>query len=137
MSDQGFGTTITFQSGLFGELTNLQFSGLERVPLETTHMLSPNGWQEFIPSDLSNAGECAVAIRWHPHTKLAAVKAAIKAPVELITITFPIPLGGSVAGYFACRGFLTKHENDTPHDNIMSGTGTIKFTGEPTMVAGS
>lgn len=137
MADQGFGVNIAFQSGYFAQVLNIQFSGMERVPLETTHTLSTEGWKTYIPSDLKDAGEAQITLRWHPHTKIAAALAALTAAPETITITFPVPEGGTSGAVFQCSGFLTKRESDTPYDAIMGATETIKFTGKPTMTAGS
>lgn len=137
MADQGFGTTITFQSGLFGEVKAANFSGLTRDELDTTHMTTTNGWMTFIPSDLKNAGEVSVEIHWHPHTKMAAIKTAMTAAAETITITAPVPTGGSSGATFACSGFMKSCDMGLPHDGLMTSTCVLKFTGEPTMTAGT
>jgi len=137
MADQGFGTTITFQSGVFGEIKAANFSGITREELDTTHMGSTNGWKTFLASDLKDAGEVSVEIHWHPHTKMAALKTALTAAAETITVTAPVPTGGSVGATFVCSGFAKSWDMGMPHDGLMTSTVVLKFSGEPTMTAGS
>lgn len=137
MADQGFGTTITFQSGLFAEIRGVRRSGLARDSLETTHMGSTNGWRTFMPSDLKDPGEIEVDLLFDPATKMAAIKTAIAAAAETITITYPIKSGHTNPATDACSGFMTSFDSDDPHDAIMTGTAKLKLTGEPTFTAGS
>ncbi len=137
MADQGFGTTITFQTGLFGEVRNVNGSNLSRADLETTHMTSTNGYRTYIPADLKDPGELQIQILWDPATKAAAIKTAIGAAAETITVTFPIKSGQTNPATWVCSGFMTNFDFDDPYDAIMTGTATLKLTGEPTFTAGS
>lgn len=138
MADQGFGTTITFNSSLLtGQITGVGFSGMAREALDTTVMDSTNGWMTFIPSDLRDAGELSVDIKFNPHTKLAAIKTALTSAAESITVTFPVPTGGSSGATWVCSGFMTSFDCTDEMASIITGTVGIKFTGEPTLTAGS
>lgn len=131
-ADQGFGLSITFSSGFMALIRSASWSGIAREPLDTTHMGSTNGAMTFIPSDLENAGELTVELLFDPDDGPPITGAA-----ETITVTFPIPAGGSTAATWACSGFLTSFEMTAPHDNLMTATATIKFSGEITFTDGT
>lgn len=138
MADQGFGTTITFQSSLFSaQLVSANISGVTREALDTTVMDTTSGAMTFIPSDLTDAGEVQVSLKFHPHTKLAALKAAHSAAAETVTITFPVPSGGSAGATIACSGFMTSFNITSEMVSIITADATIKFSGVATYTAGS
>lgn len=132
MADQGYGATVTFSSGFMAQVLNASWDGLERGEIDTTHMTSTNGWMTFIPSDLKNPGELTVELLFNPSTAPPITGAA-----ETITVTFPIPSGGSTAATWACSGFMKSLSPSVPHDDRMLATAVLKFSGEPTFTAGT
>jgi hypothetical protein len=132
MADEGFGTTITFQSGFFAQITNVGWDGIERGDIDTSHMTTTEGWMTFIPSDLKNAGELTVEISFDPDDA-----PPITAAPETITVTHPIPAGGNTAATWACSGYMKSFGNAIPHDGKMTGTAVLKFSGKPTFTAGT
>lgn len=129
MADGGFGATITFQSGFFGELTAISHSGYARGVTETTHSTSTSGWRTFQPSDLKDAGEVEVTVRFDPNDTPPIDQAA-----ETGTITFPVPSGGSTGATLTATMFLTdfQYSVDAIGDDAMEGSGTLKLSGVPT-----
>lgn len=132
MADEGFGTTITFQSGFCAEVLEVSWDGIERNAIDTTHMTTTEGWMTFLPSDLQDPGELTVELQFDPDES-----PPIEAAAETVTVTFPIPAGGSVAATWACSGFLTGMSAAVPHNDKMTASVTIKFSGEPTFTPGS
>lgn len=138
MADQGFGTSITFQSSLFSaQITGVTISGVTREALDTTVMDTTSGAMTFIPSDLTDAGELQVQLKFHPHTKIAALKTALSAAAETITITFPVPTGGSSGATWSSSGFMTAFNITSEMGSIITADATIKFSGVATCTAGS
>lgn len=132
MADQGFATTITFSSGFAAQVRSVQWAGLERVELETTHMTSTNGWKTFIPSDLKDPGTLTVELLFNPSTAPPITGAA-----ETVTVTFPIPSGGSTAATWAASGFLKTFDVTDPYDDVMTATASLKFSGTVTFTPGT
>jgi len=133
MADEGFGTTITFQSGFFAEITNVDWDGIKRGSIPTSHMTTTEGWMTFQPSDLKDAGELSVEIAFAPQTTIIT---AITAAAETVTVTLPIPAGQSVASTWACSGFMTDFKFKSPMDGKMMADVKLKFSGKPTITAG-
>lgn len=132
MADGGYGTTITFSSGFCAQIKSVSWDGMERQELDTTHMTSTSGYMTFIPSDLKNVGELSVELLFNPSTSPPITSAA-----ETVTVTFPIPSGGSTAATWACSGFAKSFSQVIPHDDLMTQTIVIKFSGVPTFTAGT
>ena len=130
--DQGFGASITFQSGFFGSIESIEPFDVVREPIETTHMASTNGWATFLPSDIKKMGQMKITGQFDPSKTW---KTAIAAVAENITITFPLPAGGTSAGTVQCSGFLAQFTPTVPMDDKMGYTAVIQFTGEPTFTA--
>ena len=125
MADEGFGTTVTFDSGFFAEILNVGWDGIERGAVDTTHMLTTDGWMTFEPSDLKNPGELSVELQFNPDDE-----PPIDGPAETVTVTFPN------SATWACEGFLTGAGVAVPYNDKMIGNFTIKFSGEPTFTPG-
>lgn len=129
MADGAHGATITFQSGFFGEITAIALSGYARGATETTHSTSTSGWKTFQPSDLKDAGELEVTIRFDPDDTPPIDQAA-----ETVTLTFPVPSGLTNGATLAATGFMTNFNAnlDTIGDDAMEASATIKYSGVPT-----
>jgi predicted secreted protein len=130
--DQGFGSTITFASSFVGSIRTIDWSGLTRNPLDTTHMGTTNGWMTYLPSDLKDAGELTVEVFFDPSKDW---KTQIGAAAATCTLTFPVPTGGTTAGTIAGSAFLTSFEVNDPYDDVMTATIKLRFTGELTFTA--
>ncbi len=118
--DIGTGTTLTFSSGFFAEITNLGWSGIERGAIDFTHFGTTNA-REFKPTDLYDPGELAIEVHFDsatlpPHSSTA----------ETVTVTFP---GGGTTNTWAAEGFLTSFGQGTPLEDKIVANATIKFTG--------
>ena len=132
MADQGYATTITFSSGFCAQVLSVTWDGIERAAIDTTHMTTSSGYMTAIPSDIINPGQLTVELLANPSSAPPITGAA-----ETVTVTFPIPSGGSSAATWVCSGFLTNYTLNDPHDDRMTATAVIKFTGVPTFTAGT
>lgn len=132
MADQGFGASISFATGFFAQITGVDWSGITRAALNTTHMGTTNGRMTYLASDLIDSGQLEVTIWFNPSTTPPYASAA-----ETCTLTMPIPTGQTVAATWACSAFMTDYKFSMPHDNLMSATATLKFSGTITITAGS
>lgn len=128
--DIGTGTSITFSSGFFARILNIDFDEFQRAALETSHMglAAPSagtfGNKTFIPGDLSDPGGIDVEIHLNPDT-LPPIDAASGA----FTITFPS--GATWAG----NGFMTGFKPTVPLEGVMTAKCKLKFTGPVTRTA--
>jgi hypothetical protein len=132
MADDGYSTTVTFSSGFCAEVLDVGWDGMSREAIDTTHMTTTNGWMTFLPSDLKDAGELSVSLQFAPNTAPPITGAA-----ETVTVTFPLPAGGSTRATWACSGFMTGMGVAVPNGDKMTADATIKFSGEPTFTPGS
>ena len=117
MADSGFGVTITFESGFFAEIRSVNWSGISRAPLDTTHSGTSSGNMTFIPSDLKDPGTLEVELLFDPTDDVP-----MSGNAATVTCAWP---GGS----WSCSGFLTEFSATAPHDDIMTATASIKFSG--------
>jgi hypothetical protein len=81
-----------------------------------------------------NAGQIKVKIYFETQ-RLAAYKTAMTAARESVTITYPIPEGGTTAGTDACSAFATEFSEAVPVEDGMTAEVTLERTGEPTMTS--
>lgn len=125
----GTGSTITFSTGFFAEITAINWSGIERESFETTHMGSTGGYKQFLPGNLVDPGELEVEMFLAPETPPPITGAA-----ETVTVTMPSAGPGGTSTW-AASGFLTEFEWEDPVEDVMKATATIKFSGAITFVA--
>ena len=124
--DSGTAVTIAFAtSGFTAQLTSLSLS-MERGSLDTTTTTTTVA-RTFIPTDLIDPGEITLDLYFDTD-----IEPPIKAAAETVTITWPDPVSGGAAGTFACSGFMTAFEATAPEGELMTGSATVKLTGDYT-----
>lgn len=130
MADEGFGVTLTGSTGYAAELRGINWTGMERTPLKTTHSTTTEGWETYLASDRKEPGSWEVDVLFkgtkNPVTLLTAA-------VETWTITLPTEAGNSTAFSVACSGFVTGIPTTITYDDITTQSFTIKLTGKPTV----
>lgn len=133
--DIGTGTTIVFgTSGFNAEVTDVDWGGLSREAIETTHLgtavagAGKVGSKTYIPGDLSDPGEISLTGHFNPN-----LKPPMEAAAETITVTFPLPAGGTTPATWVASGFMTAFAETTPLEDKMGFTATIKITGNITV----
>lgn len=125
--DIGNGGSVTFgTSSWSAAITNIEWGGLEREAIETTHLGTTTA-KSFMPSDLYDPGDLTLTVNYDPNVPPPYTGAA-----ETITVTYPN--GATYAG----SGFIVSF---TPGgmavDELMEAEVKIKFTGAITQTDGT
>ena len=125
----GFGTSISL-AGFIAQFTKFKWTGIKRGDIDVTHMASPDGWKEFDPSALKDAGGLDIEIHFDPDTEppIDQAKAAV-------TVSWPAPEGASSGASWSCDGFLTEIEIEGELDGKIVASCKAKFSGKPTFTA--
>lgn len=129
--DVGTGLTITFASSFCAQIVDMSWSGISRVSIPTSHMgtAAPDptkfGNMTFMPGDLSDPGELSVELHFNPDTEPPIDQVA-----EAITVTYN---GGAT---WVTSGFMTNFEVGTPLEDKMTGSATLKISGNVTITGG-
>lgn len=116
----GHGTTITFSSGFLAEILSLQWTGIERMSVPTTHF-GTTGGKTFVPADLTDPGELVVEMHHD-----ATATPPLTGVAETVTITWPT---GAPAETHACSGFLSGYEINAADEEKVRATSRLKLTG--------
>lgn len=128
---QGHGVAITFASGFFAWITDVNPASMRREALETTNSATTTA-RTFTPEKLVNYGDLRVTMQYD-----ASKDPPIESAAEAITITFPMAEGATTAATWTGTGFMTAYEPTVPINGIMTATATIKWTGAVTTNAAS
>lgn len=88
-----YGTLITHSSAFFARIQGVDWQGIERAMLETTHLATPatsNGRvvRTFVPSDIVGMGSLSLQMDWDPDNP-----PPLYGDEEEITLTAPVPRG--------------------------------------------
>lgn len=122
-AEVGNGTTLTFSSGFFAEITSLRHANMSREPIDQSHFGTTTA-RSFRPGVLADMGEIEIACHFRP-----GVKPPINGAAEAVTITFP----DSGAATWQFQGFLTEFEYGAELEGKYTGTGRIKVAGDITV----
>lgn len=128
---QGHGVAITFSTGFFAWITDVNPASMRREALETTNSATTTA-RTFTPEKLVNYGDLRVTMQFD-----ASKDPPIEGAAESITITFPMAAGATTAANWTGTGFMTAYEPTVPINGIMTATATIKWTGAVTTNAAS
>jgi hypothetical protein len=125
LTDIGTGTSIVFvTSGFDAEFLSVDWSGIARGVVDSSHLLTVN-WRTFIPTDLVDPGEIQVEMAFDPSDQ-----PPLHELPERIIVTFPVPAGLVTPANWQGDGFMSGFEFNVPLEDKMTGTGTLKMTGE-------
>ena len=121
--------TITFGTSAWtASITDVDPPGGARGSLDTSHQGTTN-WMTFIAEELADRGELAIGFQYEPsETALVPFTAA----AETITIRF-----GDDGDNVSFSGFFTDVKNTGPHGQLMTGTATIKVSGNVSYSTGT
>ncbi len=124
MADVGTGTSIVFGTSSFSaEILSLNGSDISRPDVDTTH-LGTTGYKTYMPGDLVEGGTLDMEFAFDPDSQPPIAGAA-----ETITITFPMPSGGSTAATLAFSGYINTWSWSGPLEERMTGSATVKVDG--------
>ena len=123
MAEVGTGTSITFDTGFFAEILSVNWSGISRAVIDTTHMGTTTA-MTYTPGDLIDPGELQVEIAFAPGTAPPWDSVA-----ETVTVTWP----DAGAATWAASGFMSGFEATGTIEERMTATGTLKLSGDITI----
>ncbi|MBT8046399.1 MAG: hypothetical protein KJN67_04460 [Pontiella sp.] len=130
MTDTTTGATITFgTSGFSQNWQSIGLPGANRGSYDTTHLGTTTA-RTHAPIDLVDWGTLEIEFDFDPDDR-----PPIDQPAETITITWPLPSGGSTAATLVGSGFMTDYTVNGPLEEKMTATATIKWSGDLTFTA--
>ena len=130
MNDIGQGTYVTFGTVLGTATSNyrvnsISLGGVSRDVVDASHLLTVGG-KEFIGSEFYDPGELTLEIHHDPSIN----------PVNLLTNVSTSQVcniwfanGGTSVAKWSAFGFASAFEASAPKDDMMTGTLTIKLSG--------
>lgn len=121
----GTGTTVTFGTSAFSaQLLSVDWSGIERESVDTTHMGTTDA-RTFMGGSLYDPGEIEMEIAFDGDDTPPIAGAA-----ETITVEFGKKSSGSTNGAkWAGTGFVSEFEVTSPLEDKMEATMTVKMSG--------
>lgn len=124
MADVGTGTTIVFgTSGFTADVEEVSNDGIERAVIEASKF-STTGAMEKIFGDLYDAGSVTMTFHFDPDSQ-----PPISGAVETVTITFPLPAGGTTPADVSGTAAVTAWEYTVPLEDKMTAEATITWDG--------
>lgn len=122
--DISTGITIVFGTSSFSaQILDVTPPSQSRESIPTSHQGTTTA-HTYLPADLVENGELTFTIHFNPDTV-----PPIDAAAETVTITWP------AGATWAFSGFMTNYEPDAPFEGKMTGTVTVKVTGDITVTA--
>jgi hypothetical protein len=131
-NDIGQGTTISF-GGILTNTSNsstykvngINWGGISREVVDASHMLTPGG-KEFLASENYDPGEISVEIHFDPSISPISAMTNVST-AQVVAVRFAN--GGTNTALWSAYGFLSQFEAGAPKDDMMTGTVTIKLSG--------
>lgn len=129
-NDIGQGTYVTFGSIVGSAATcykvnNVSLGGVSRDVVDASHLLTTGG-KQFLASEYYDPGELSLEIHHDPSLN----------PVNLLTnvgtaqvVNIYFANGGTSTALWSAYGFASAFEASAPKDDMMTGTLTIKLSG--------
>ncbi len=130
-TDVGTGSSITFQTGLFAEIINMDIDGVEVPVIDAKHMAGSDTAKKIF-GRLLEPPQLTVEVNLNTDKDW---KAVLKAVPETITITFPTPAGGSSGATWVFTGKAVSFSANVPVEDKMTGTYVIQATTLPVFTA--
>lgn len=130
-ADIGQGSFVSFgtmvgNAATHYKVNSISLGGVSRDVVDASHLLTTGG-KQFIASEIYDPGELSLEIHHDPSIN----------PLNLLTnvstnqacvITFAN--GGNTTTVWSAFGFASSFEASVPKDDIMTGTLTIKLSGD-------
>lgn len=131
----GYGTLFKIRTSTgpdvyttIGEQANVTPFSIAVDSIDASHEESPGAWREFIPG-LKDGGEVSLEIHYVPGGSAEATLLAALRTEKVCRVVFP---SGATADFSA---FITEMSAETPLDDKMVMSVTLKVTGAITMAA--
>ena len=129
-NDIGQGSYVTFgaivgNAATHYKVNNISLGGVSRDVVDASHLLTSGG-KEFIASEYYDPGELSLEIHHDPSLN----------PVNLLTNVGTAQVcqiifanGGTTTTKWSAYGFASAFEASAPKDDMMTGTLTVKLSG--------
>ena len=128
MTDVATGTTIAFgTSGFNAEILGFDID-FTREAYDTTHLGSTEHTKA--PKNLVDYGELPIRVNFDPDITIP-----IDAATETITITYPLPAGGTTPATLIGSGFASGFSATADLEEKMEGVLTVTWAAKPTFTA--
>lgn len=126
----GFGTTLEgATTGVIGMITKVSRTGSDADTINISTMNAPQAWKKFI-AGMKDAKEITLTLLYEK-TNAGVLQGAVGQENEAWTVTIP---DGST---WVCDGFVTHVGDESPMEDKISSTATIKLSGIPVFHASS
>jgi hypothetical protein len=127
MAQYGNGASITWDSSYFAEPINIDWSGVSRPVIDTTH-LGTTVARTFIGGKVYDPGTLQVEMAFNS-TKSPTILSTATAT----TCTLTVPGTGTNTASWAASGFMSEFQWGAPMDDRQTATATIKLSGAITV----
>lgn len=129
-NDIGQGTFVTFgnivgSAATCYKVNSVSLGGVSRDVVDASHLLTTGG-KEFIASEYYDPGELSLEIHHDPSLNPVALLTNV-GTAQVCTIIFAN--GGTSTAKWSAYGFASGFEAAAPKDDMMTGTLTVKLSG--------
>jgi hypothetical protein len=129
--DIGQGTYVTFgtivgNASTHYKVNSVSLGGVSRDVVDASHLLTTGG-KEFIASEYYDPGELSLEIHHDPALNPLNLLTNV-ATAQVCSIIFAN--GGTSTTKWSAYGFASSFEASAPKDDMMTGTLTIKLSGD-------
>lgn len=129
-NDIGQGTFVTFgtivgNAATCYKVNSVSLGGVSRDVVDASHLLTSGG-KEFIASEYYDPGELSLEIHHDPSLNPVALLTNV-GTAQVCTIIFAN--GGMSTAKWSAYGFASGFEASAPKDDMMTGTLTVKLSG--------
>lgn len=129
----GFGTLLKIGNGAtvevfttIAEVRNISGPGLSLETIEATHMESPSGYREYLPS-FKEPGEVSFDLNFLPsNTQHKGLKADMDARTKR---NFKLVWPNTAGTTWSFSGYITSFQPTAGIDEVLTASCTIKVTG--------
>lgn len=142
MAERSRGTVIAFASNFFAEVDGIDWDGIERAAIDTTHLrtaLNQVGGVDqdaaartFMPADIMDFGSMRVSLFHNSNSR-----PPIDAPAEIMTFTAAVRSGQSSGATLVGTAFMTGYSVSYKLGEKTMATATVKFSGPVSFTAGA
>ena len=126
--DIGTGATLTTSGTSWNaRITEMQWSGISREHVETTHLGSSDA-RTYLPGDLYDPGELSLSIQYEPGNEPQGLTSATQ---QEWTLNFPLNAaqGQATAATLHGTASVSEFSFGVPLEDVITGDVTFKFSG--------
>lgn len=127
--DTFFGGTITFGTStvLSVDILSGSRSGVTVDDIETSHATTSGDVKTYMAADLIEGGTYEFEVAFSPDDDVDSLLGVSNS----ITITYPVPSGGSTGATVVFTGYINGFDQDLPIDDRMTASLSLKVASDP------